>query len=386
MKVNLTEEFIGQIKPNGKQEDVRDTNLTGFMVRVNQKGTKTYYVEYAYGKRVKIGKFGQPGLTLKLARLKAQEILVAAKNGQLTKVPVIKEALTYGEYLDGIYYNYLKNNTKNPDDIFDLLRASFATFLPLQIMEINLLHIEKWKTDCLSRGNKASTINRNLGIFKAALNRAVELKVVPSNPIKEAKRMKTDKKGKTRYLSESEQKKILEILPKFPSRFQVMVIVSLHTGLRKGELLNLAWRDIFFDIPTEDGLYSYLTVVSEYSKNGDTDNIPLNATAKQALMQWKHDCTNERTIGEWVFTNPVTNKPFTNIRWQWDKFRDMVGLRGDWNFRWHDLRHDFASQLAKKGVALQVVKEVMRHKTLEMTLRYSHLQPKAKRDAVCTLD
>ena len=76
-------------------------------------------------------------------------------------------------------------------------------------------------------------------------------------------------------------------------------------------------------------------------------------------------------------------KPLKNVR---TSFFTALKKSGIIDFRFHDLRHTFASHLVMSGVDLNTVRELMGHKSLDMTLRYAHLSPDHKRRAVAILD
>mgnify|MGYP000255656077 FL=1 len=80
-----------------------------------------------------------------------------------------------------------------------------------------------------------------------------------------------------------------------------------------------------------------------------------------------------------VFPSPVSGKMLNNVKKAWLAVLRDAGIE---NFRWHDMRHDFASQLVMKGIDLNTVRELMGHSDLKMTLRYAHLAPDNKLRAV----
>ena len=84
-----------------------------------------------------------------------------------------------------------------------------------------------------------------------------------------------------------------------------------------------------------------------------------------------------------MFYNPKTEKPYKNMVKSFDSALRRAGIK---DFVFHDLRHTFASQLVMAGVDLATVRELLGHKTLTMTLRYSHLAPSHKVKAVDLLD
>jgi integrase len=113
-------------------------------------------------------------------------------------------------------------------------------------------------------------------------------------------------------------------------------------------------------------------------KSGKKREVPLSPELREALKGHRH------LRGDYVFCNP-DGSYITKGETKWPLWRACrrAGLR---RIGWHCLRHTFASHLVMKGVPLKAVQELMGHATIEMTMRYSHLSPDVKRDAVGVLD
>ena len=149
-----------------------------------------------------------------------------------------------------------------------------------------------------------------------------------------------------------------------------MVVVSLNTGIRQGSLFDLLWSDVSF----QEGI---LTVRPPAEKNSKLIRIPMNPTLTKTLLAWKEQ--TGRDGDELVFPSPKTGTVMDNCRKAWAGVLKVADIK---NFRWHDMRHDFASQLVMKGVDLNTVRELLGHSDIKMTIRYAHLAPQVKRAAV----
>jgi site-specific recombinase XerD len=104
------------------------------------------------------------------------------------------------------------------------------------------------------------------------------------------------------------------------------------------------------------------------SKNGETRHVPLNATALSALAEFR-----KRGDGAGPVIRSLEGEPLAGPRYWFEPALPKAKVR---NFSWHCLRHTFASRLVMAGVDLRTVQELMGHKSIEMTVRYSHLTPK----------
>ena len=138
--------------------------------------------------------------------------------------------------------------------------------------------------------------------------------------------------------------------------------------MRRGEVFNLTWADI-------DLTNKLVTVEGEGAKSGQTRHIPLNKEALETLKGWRKQHSKE--VG-FVFPGKKGER-LDNVKKSWDGLLKLAKVTG---FRWHDLRHTFASKLVMAGVPLNTVRELLGHSDIAMTLRYAHLAPDSKAAAV----
>jgi len=157
----------------------------------------------------------------------------------------------------------------------------------------------------------------------------------------------------------------------YGDRMTPLVTLSLKTGMRRGELFDLEWNNIDFE-------QNVITVIGETAKSKKTRHIPLSPIALATLNSWKQQTS--QPSGR-IF--PADNGGrLDNVNTAWSNILKAAGIKG---FRWHDMRHDFASTLVMKGVPLNTVRELCGHSDLNTTLRYAHLAPDHKSDAIALL-
>ena len=149
------------------------------------------------------------------------------------------------------------------------------------------------------------------------------------------------------------------------------MIAALHTGFRKSELLSLTWQDVDFG-------RRMTTVRAAYAKNGESRSVPMNEVLTDTLRAVKANQTADAA----VFCNRV-GKPYRSFRTAFESARQKAGIV---DFKFHDLRHTFASRLTMAGIDLPTVQELMGHKGISMTLRYTHLSSDHKQRAVSALE
>lgn len=150
------------------------------------------------------------------------------------------------------------------------------------------------------------------------------------------------------------------------------IVFALNTGMRQGEILNLQWQDVDF---------TRGTLVVMKSKNGTRRTIPLNAPVYE-LLAAKQAATGAKK-GR-VFTTPRGNE--LKVRFLAREFCETRDRAGIPDFRFHDLRHTFATRLVQRGIDLYKVQRLLGHKTTHMTQRYAHHSPESLREGVRILE
>jgi integrase len=140
----------------------------------------------------------------------------------------------------------------------------------------------------------------------------------------------------------------------------------MNTGFRRGELLKLRWALIDFT-------HQLITVEGRNAKSRQTRHVPLNNEDISVLRRWREQSGG----GQRVF------EVSTGFRTAWSHLLKRAHITG---FRWHDLRHHFASRLVQCGVPLNTVRDLLGHSSVAMSLRYAHLAPDQRREAVAKLN
>jgi integrase len=245
------------------------------------------------------------------------------------------------------------------------LNNAFKDF-PLRYF--NSLMLEKFQTDRLQRGNKPATVNRLVACLKHMFSKAVEWEMVEEESLKRVRKVKLlqENNSRLRFLSREECQNLINACDQ---HIRPIVIIALNTGMRKSEILNLTWNQV-------DLKHGFIML--ERTKNGERREIPINMSLRNAFENLPR-----RLDGGFVFSNPKKGKPYRDIRKSFPSALRKVGIQ---DFRFHDLRHTFASQLVMAGVDITTIKELLGHKSLAMTMRYSHLSPSHKARAVELLD
>jgi len=208
----------------------------------------------------------------------------------------------------------------------------------------------------------AATYNKYLAVISSILDFAtlqqedddITEEYISYNPCKEVRSLKVSNK-RVRYLSDEEKPRLLKAAKTIGGKFYLKVLMALTTGMRKGELDLLRWQYIDF----ERGL-----AILKDTKNGTERHTPIPNIIMSEIK--KH-----RELGNNLLFPSTTNpdKPF-DFRKQWITCLKDAGIT---NFRWHDMRHDTASTLARDGKTLKEIAEILGHKSLASTDRYTHL-------------
>jgi integrase len=221
--------------------------------------------------------------------------------------------------------------------------------------EITPQEIERRLNELASEGRKPATVNRYRTLVSLVFSRAVRNGKLTANPVRQVKRRKENNE-RVRFLEVEEETKLRGKIHEFCPEHEPEFDLALHTGMRRGEQYRLRWQDVDF----RRGI-----ITIPLSKHGEARRIQINSTARTALLRL-------RERGDGIgYVCPGYEGPRKRDWRHW--FHDVVEKAELSDFRWHDLRHTFASRLVMAGVPLRAVQVLLGHKCIETTLRYSHL-------------
>jgi integrase len=258
-----------------------------------------------------------------------------------------------------------------------MIARLIGTFGEQLLSEVTSWHVEKYKAirkeeihnRNLQRAPEAkqfslATVNRELTCLRHMFNKAIEWGKAEKNPVSKVRFFK-ESNGRLRYLLPEE---IIRLIECCPSQLKPIVITAVCTGLRKGEIVNIKWSDVDF---------RNRVIYIQNTKNGEKREVSMNDYLTETLKSIKR---NDKSL--YIFCDK-DGKPYYDFRKSFATALEKAGVK---DFRFHDLRHTFASNLVMEGVDLATVRELLGHKSIEMTLRYSHLSPDHKAKAVKVMD
>ncbi len=249
------------------------------------------------------------------------------------------------------------------------LRHLLPVFGNMYLSQIAPAQIAGYKVQRENEGASPKSINHELGFCKHAFNIAIrEWEWVRDNPFMKVSAEKLPQ-PRVRYLTTEEFEKLYQTCNE---RLKPIVLLAVQSGMRQGNVLSLKWQDV-------DLGRGIITL--EHTKNGERLGLPMNETV-QGLLSGLNKVRHINS--DFVFHDKAGNRLTRQAILH--SFKRACRKAGIQDFRFHDLRHTFASWLVQNGVDLYRVQRLLGHKTGEMTRRYAHLAPDNLRTAVRVLD
>lgn len=205
-----------------------------------------------------------------------------------------------------------------------------------------------------------STVNRYRSLISSIYSFAVRHDLIAFNPVSKVKPYK-ENESRLRWLRDDEEQRLRAEIgnPALEAEFEL----ALNTGMRRGEQFKLEWSNVDLE-------RGNLTVKGKTGRR----HIVANKTALTALL------TLRKITGGKKYVCPNATDAIRRDGRSW--FENAVKRAGIPDFHYHDLRHTFASRLVMAGVDIRTVQELLGHKNINQTMRYSHISSDHRRAAV----
>jgi site-specific recombinase XerD len=345
---------VGECAPAAKRTRERNPKARGVFEKVPASGV--YWIRYVDAQgRYRREKAGTKGAAIDLYRKRKMEALTGKKLPEKLRRPTVtfadiaKDALAYSKQHKRDY----RHDVGRMETLLTWFREYSAEALNAQDVERRFAQ-QEWSP---------ATCNRMRALLSLTYRLAIRAGKVKENPARLVKH-RLENNARVRFLSADEETALRKAIEAdCPERVPEFDL-ALHTGMRVSEQYGLTWTDVSF-------ARRVLTI--RLSKHGSARHVALNQSAIRSL-----ETLRERT-GRTGFVCGGAAGPRL-----W--FEPVIRKAKIADFHWHDLRHTFASKLTMAGVDLRTVQELMGHKTIAMTVRYSHLAPKHTLAAVERLD
>ncbi len=248
-----------------------------------------------------------------------------------------------------------------------LERLKFTT-KDCSLASITMQHLDQYKVNRISEQKSPSTVNRELQALRAAMNTAVNWKLIQANPFANMNQVQVPEVTPT-YFSKQDFQALLNAISE--EWLRELIVFAVLTGMRRGELINLRWQDV--DLHRK--LIHIQSNPTFKTKQGKKRVVPMNEVVYNLLHS-----KAEKARSEYIFNLKGFKINDDHASKKLKKYVAETKLDGKLHF--HSLRHTFASWLVQDGVSLYEVQKLLGHSSIKVTQIYSHLQPEGLHSTV----
>ena len=318
-------------------------------------GTGVWWIRYADAMgRIRREKAGTKSAALALYQKRKTEVLQGKKLPESLRSPMVSFAELAHDALA-----YSKTHKRSYESDVVRMPRLLAAFRERPADSITPHELERHLEQTAEESNWApATVNRYRALISLIFRLGIENGKVKENPARLVKHRLANN-ARTRWLVPEEETRLRAAIEAACPEHLSELDLALHTGLRRSEMYGLTWENVNL---------SRRVLTIPRAKNGEMHHVPLNSTALAALAELR-----KRGDGTGAVIRNAQGEPLAGPR-HW--FEPAIRKAKILGFSWHCFRHTFASRLVMAGVDLRTVQELMGHKSIAMTVRYSHLTPK----------
>ena len=341
-----------------------------------RKDTGKWVCDFYYnGERIK--------QTLKFARTRKEaeqaEAVIMNKVFQQAYGFEAKPDVLFENFVIETYLPYSETNKKSFVNDVSMCRVLVQYFHGKTLRQITSASVENFKQWFLAkpivygkdgekkkeRKRSLATVNNHLRVLSKIFSLALDAELVISNPCRKVRKFRPNNR-RLRVLSDNEEIQLFGELGD-NDLIRSVTLFALNTGLRRGEIFNLQWPDV--DLVRE-------RIIVRKTKSSMERFVPMNRTVRELLDSLAR-------TSDFVFPSPQTGVRLVDLKKGFYRAVEEAGIK---NFRFHDLRHTFATRLADAGTDIFTLKEILGHAEIKTTMIYVHANGEAGRRAVAKLD
>ena len=367
--VTLTNHVIatGLTCPEGKARvELCDIELPGLYVLVSASapGHGTYFLRYKdHSKKTCHEKIGRTSeISLMDARKKAKSLKATIQLGADPRgeAKARREVITFTEFFELHYLPYVtprKRSWKRDEELFRLrIKGVLGS---KRLNEITRQQIQTLHTSLLAEGLAPATCDHHVKLLKHAFNLAIDWDLLTEkNPAARVPLFNAENRVNN-FLDGPALRRLLDVLQTDPNRTVCTVaLLSLSTGCRLNEALSARWEDV----DLENKLWHISGAVA---KGKRSKILPLSETAISAI-----ESLDSKGRSQYLFVNSLTGEKLTTIAKVFNRLRNLASLP---HFRFHDLRHQYATMLARSGRSTVEIQQLLSHRSPVTTQKYLHL-------------